>query len=187
MTRSTSSTVVCFGSMSSATTVPRRMTTMRSTTWKTWWMLCAMKMQEWPESRAPRTKLEHALRLGDAEIVGRLVEDDQVAVEIHGAGDRDRLALAARQRADRRRRRDVLGDADPSQQFARDRVHRRLVHAVEEARPLHRLAAEEQVARDRELRDQRRILVDRLDAVARSRRSRCGSRPSRRARRCRRW
>ena len=32
-------------------------------------------------------------------------------------------------------------------------------------RPLDRLAAEEQVARDGELRDQRRVLVDRLDAV----------------------
>ena len=90
--------------MSSATTLPRRMTTMRSTTWKTWWMLWAMKMQEWPESRALRTKLQHALGLGDAEIVGRLVEDDQVAVEMHRAGDRDRLALAAGERADRRRR-----------------------------------------------------------------------------------
>ena len=57
MTRSTSSTLVVFGSMSSATTRPRRITTMRSTTWKTWWMLWAMKMQEWPESRALRTKL----------------------------------------------------------------------------------------------------------------------------------
>ena len=42
--------------MSSATTRPRRITTMRSTTWKTWWMLWAMKMQECPEFRAPRTK-----------------------------------------------------------------------------------------------------------------------------------
>jgi len=55
---------------------------------------------------------QHALRFGDAEIVGRLVKDDQVAVEMHGARDRHRLPLAARQRADRRRRRDVLGDAD---------------------------------------------------------------------------
>ena len=108
---------------------------MRSTTWKTWWMLWAMKMQEWPESRALRTKREHALRLRDAEIVGRLVEDDQVAVEMHGARDRHRLALAAGERADRRRGRDVLGDADPLQQVARDLVHRGLVHAVEEARP----------------------------------------------------
>ena len=35
ITSSTSATVVVFGSMSSATILPRRMTTMRSTTWKT--------------------------------------------------------------------------------------------------------------------------------------------------------
>ena len=44
-------------------------------------------------------EVEHAAGLGDAEIVGRLVEDDQVAVEIHRAGDRHRLPLAARERA----------------------------------------------------------------------------------------
>src|SRR5258705_14016290 len=38
---------------------------------------------------------EDAAGLRDAEIVGRLVEDDEVAVEMHGAGDRHRLALAA--------------------------------------------------------------------------------------------
>ena len=108
---------------------------------------------------------QHPLRLGDAEIVGRLVEDDEVAVEIHGAGDRDRLALAAGERADRRLGRDVLADADLLQEVARDRVHPRLVHAVQEARPFDRLAAEEEVARDGELRDQRGILVDRLDPV----------------------
>ena len=156
MTRSTSSTLVFFGSMSSATTLPRRITTMRSTTWKTWWMLCAMKMHEWPESRHCARK-RAPLRLGDAEIVGRLVKDDQVAVEMHGAGDGHRLALAARQRAYRRRRRDVLGNADLSQQIARDRVHRILVHAVEKPRTLQRLAAEEQVAGDRQLRHQRGV------------------------------
>ncbi len=46
ITFSTSATDVVFGSMSSATIRPRRMTTMRSTTWNTWWMLWAMKMQE---------------------------------------------------------------------------------------------------------------------------------------------
>ena len=63
---------------------------------------------------------QHALRLRDAEIVGRLVEDDEVAVEMHGARDRHRLALAAGERADRRRRRDVLADADLPQQVAGD-------------------------------------------------------------------
>ena len=51
-----------------------------------------------------------------------------------------------------------------AQKVAGDLAPSRCVHAVEEARALERLAAEEQIARDRELRDQRRILVDRLDA-----------------------
>ena len=38
---------------------------------------------------------QHALRLRDAEVVGRFVEDDEVAVEVHCAGDGDRLPLAA--------------------------------------------------------------------------------------------
>ena len=110
-------------------------------------------------------EVQHPLRLGHAEIVGRLVEDDDVAVEIHGARDGDRLPLAAGKRADRRRRRDILADADPRQKLAGDPIHLRLVHAVQEARPLERLAPEEKVPRDRQLRDQRGVLVDRLDAV----------------------
>ena len=46
MTRSTASMLVLLGSMSSAATRPRWSTTIRSTTWKTWWILWAMKMQE---------------------------------------------------------------------------------------------------------------------------------------------
>ena len=42
---------------------------------------------------------QHAVGLLDAEIVGRLVEDDHLGGELHGARDGDRLALAARQRA----------------------------------------------------------------------------------------
>ncbi len=49
------------------------------------------------------------------------------------------------------------------QELAGDPVHGRLVHAVEEARAPDRLPAEEEVAGDGELRDQRRVLVDRLD------------------------
>ena len=40
-------------------------------------------------------KAQHALRLGDAEVVGRFVEDDEIALEVHRAGDRHRLTLAA--------------------------------------------------------------------------------------------
>src|SRR5438046_1243235 len=43
---------------------------------------------------------KHASRLRDAQIVGRLIEDYEFAVEIHRSRDRHRLSLAARQRAD---------------------------------------------------------------------------------------
>ena len=105
------------------------------------------------------------LRLGHAQIVGRLIQNDEVAVEVHGAGDRHGLALAARERADRRRGWDLLADADLFQEIACRRFHRSTIHAVEEARAFQRLAPEKQVARNGELRDQRRVLVDGLDAV----------------------
>ena len=47
----------------------------------------------------------------------------------------------------------------------RDLVHEVLVHPVEDARALERLATEEEVARDRQLVHQGRVLVDGLDTV----------------------
>jgi len=72
------------------------MTTMRSTTWKTWWMLWGDKDAGMAGIARVAHEAQHALRLGDAQIVGRLVQDDEVAVEMHRARDRHRLALAAR-------------------------------------------------------------------------------------------
>ena len=92
-------------------------------------MLWAMKMQEWPEFARVAHEAQHALGLGHAEIVGRLVEDDQVAVEIHRARDRHRLALAAGERGDRRRGRDLLGDADLLAAASRATSFMALVHA----------------------------------------------------------
>ena len=46
-------------------------------------------------------QLEHLLLLGDAEVVGRLVHDHQLRVPVDGAGDGDRLALAAGEALDR--------------------------------------------------------------------------------------
>ena len=46
-------------------------------------------------------ELEHLLLLGDAEVVGRLVHDHQLGVPVDGAGDGDRLALAAGEALDR--------------------------------------------------------------------------------------
>src|SRR5205807_3442367 len=63
-------------------------------------------------------KAEHTLGFGDAKIVGRLIEDDEIAVEIHRARNRHRLALAARKRADRRVGWNVLPDPDLLQEIA---------------------------------------------------------------------
>ena len=46
-------------------------------------------------------QLQHDRRLMHAQRRGRLVEDQHLGAEIDGAGDRQALALAARQRADR--------------------------------------------------------------------------------------
>ena len=83
---------------------------------------------------------------------------------MHRARDRHGLPFAAGQRGDRGRGRNRLADPDPPQKIAGCVLHRAHVHALENARPLDRLAAEEQIARDRQLHDQRGILVDRLDA-----------------------
>src|SRR6185312_6929774 len=91
---------------------------------------------------------KYASRLRDAQVVGRLIEDYEFAVEIHRSRDRHRLALAARQRADRRVGRDVLADADLLEKASCDLVHGGLIEAVEQTRPLDRLAPEKQVSGD---------------------------------------
>ncbi len=108
---------------------------------------------------------QHALRLRDAQVVGRLVEDDEIAVEMHCSRDGNSLALAAGQCVDGGRGRDHLGDADLFEERLRDRGHCLLVHPVQESRTSDELATKEQVARDRELRHQGRILVDGLDPM----------------------
>src|SRR5580692_62718 len=49
----------------------------------------------------PFDQVEHDPGLGHAEGRGRLVQDHQLGLAHHGPGDRDRLPLAAGQRADR--------------------------------------------------------------------------------------
>src|SRR6185436_10239777 len=53
------------------------------------------------DARMPRVagtanETQYAFGLVDTEIVGGLIEDNQVAVEVHGPSDGDRLSLAAR-------------------------------------------------------------------------------------------
>ena len=88
-----------------------------------------MKMQEWPESRALRTKRKTPCVSRNAQIVGRLVENDQLAIEVHGPRNRHGLTLAARQRANGRRRGNVLFNAHLLEQGTSHIRHRLLVHA----------------------------------------------------------
>ena len=88
----------------SPTVRPRRRTTARSATAMTWSMLCEMRITATPSSLQPADEVEHACRLAQPERRGRLVEDHELGGERHGAGDRDRLALAARHQRDLRRR-----------------------------------------------------------------------------------
>src|SRR5215469_10972816 len=69
---------------------------------------------------------QDALRFLDAEVVGGLIEDDQVALKMHRARNGDRLPLAARQRTDWGGRRDFFFYAHLLEQFARRLVHRKL-------------------------------------------------------------
>src|ERR1043165_8562654 len=112
----------------------------------------------------------HALDEGEhlAHLVHRegrrwLVEDDEIGLEVHGAGDGDSLALAAGQIVDGRVRRDPLAAKTDgvTQQLVGDRL---LLLDVDEAEATDDLAAHEQVAPQRLLFTERLCLVHGLDA-----------------------
>ncbi len=96
-------------------------------------------------------KTQHAFGLVDPEIVGGFIQDDQVAVKVHGPGNRDRLPFATGQRTDRGGRWDFFGDPNSLEQLACDLVHRFLIESIKQARTGHWFAAEKQVTCDREL------------------------------------
>ena len=105
---------------------------------------------------------QHHRGLRHAERGRRLVEDQHLGAEIDRAGDRHALALAARERAHR-----LMGiahvDAD-LHLLPRDLVAMVEIDVAERPEPLRRLAAHEEVARDRHERDHREVLEDRGDA-----------------------
>src|SRR6202022_3417482 len=93
-------------------------------------------------------EVQDALGLFDTEVVGWLVEDDQVALEMHRAGNGDRLSFAARQRTDRGGRRDFFLYAHLLEQCTRRLVHRILIQSVEEAQALQGFPSQKQVRSD---------------------------------------
>src|SRR4051812_10125912 len=98
----------------------------------------------------------------DRQRRGRLVEHDQVGVEVHRAADGDALPLPARQLAHHRFGRDAdATEADGlGQDVARDLL---LGLDVDETQAVGDLPADEEVAPERLLLTQRLVLVDRLD------------------------
>ena len=103
--------------------------------------------------------------LPETEGGGRLVHDDERRAPARGAADRNRLSLAAREAAhlgaDRR-----PVDEQPVKRFLRPRDHRAPVEDPERAEAARQLAVEIHVLPDRQVLDQREVLVDGFDAEA---------------------
>ena len=121
------------------------------------------------------------LHLGLGQRRGRLVHDDEAALQRQRAGDLDQLLLGDRQRRHRRRRIDVEADAGDDRRATSSSI---LPPADQPERP-ERRAADKDVLRHRQRRDQAQFLVDGDDAEPlgvlrtgrtdiRRRRRRCG-------------
>ena len=102
---------------------------------------------------------EQPLHLRFRQRRGRLVHDDQAAFQRQRARDLDELLLGDRQRGNRRA--GIDGQADAADDLARGVDHLAPVHQAE--RP-DRRAADEDVFRHRQRRDQAEFLVDGDDA-----------------------
>src|SRR5262249_55542227 len=102
-----------------------------------------------PRLARPLDEAEDALRLLDAKIVGRLIEDDHFGEELHGARNRDRLALAAGESADGSVGVEPLGDADALEKGGAGPLELVPVERRKDAEEaeVDRLAAEKEVAR----------------------------------------
>ena len=142
-------------------TRPRRITWMSSATSKTISRSWLTRTTALPGLAELADDGDDLLRLAVAERRGRLVEEDDAAVLLHGAGDRDALPLAAREHADRHPHR---RDAHLQR---RERIGGAVDHgaAVGEDPGAAERPAEIHVRRDVEALDQRQVLEDDGDAV----------------------
>ena len=115
-------------------------------------------------------------RLRRAEGRRRLVHDEDLGVEVDGAGDGHRLTLAAGERLHRRL--EVLeAGVEPAHHLSSRRLHGRV---VQRAQAGHELPAQEDVGGGIHVVGQGQGLVDGLDAVASWRRAGCRCGPARR-------
>src|SRR3984885_2372890 len=108
----------------------------------------------------PFDQVEHDAGLGHAEGRGRLVQDHQLSLAHHGPGHRDRLPLAAGQRADR-----LADRADRHHRQIGQRLLGGLLHPdLVQLEVLDLLAAEKHVRHDVQIVAQGQVLVDGGDA-----------------------
>ena len=111
-------------------------------------------------------QLAHLALLGHAERRGRLVHDQDLGLPVDRAADRDRLALAARERAHRLV--ELAGrqlDLEGLQHLARRLAHAPAIDRRQDAQaPDARFAPQENVGADVQIVGQRQVLIDRLDA-----------------------
>ena len=157
--------------MRSPTTLPRRMTVIRSAISSTSYSLWLMKMMLCP-SRASRRRTAKISFVSCGRQDGRrLVEDEDPRLAVERLEDLDALLPADRQSTDLLVRVDL--EAEPLAQLADPPAG---LVAVEEDRVRHRLVAQQDVLGDRQDRDQHEVLVDHADApgdgIRRARRSR---------------
>src|SRR6267378_4472183 len=111
----------------------------------------------------PLHEREHLADLAHRQRGGGLVEDDEIGLEVHGAGDGDALALAAREIAHGGLRRDAVA-AEPDgapQELIGDLL---LLLDVDEPESAGDLPADEEVSPERLFLTQGLALVDGLDA-----------------------
>ena len=144
-----------------ATRAPSRITSIRSATSSTCGRLCEMKTTASPRSRTAPDQVEHLGGLDDAERRRRLVHDDHVRGPHRRPGDRDRLALPTGERGDRHPQ--VLDQPD-AELVEASAVCRRISGWSCRTREPAQLAAEEDVGGGVQVRGQREVLVDGLDA-----------------------
>ena len=107
----------------------------------------------------PAQALEQQRDLAPGDDSGGLVEDQQPDIVRHGARDLDHLLVGDRERSHRRAR--IEGDAELAHQLGCLLPGAPVVDQAESVAPL---VAEEDVLGDGQLRKQRELLVDHVDA-----------------------
>ena len=139
------------------------MTMMRSHTANTSGMRWLMSMTATPCVLQAADEFEHFGDLAHRDGGGRLVHQDELGVGKPGAGDGDRLALAAGHFLDQIAR--ARFGFQFVEQFCRAVDHRLLVEHPKGPEALVQLAAEKHVLRGGEIVGKREILIDDLDAL----------------------